>query len=75
MVSGHQGTFSLGLLATVGSLSVLLASLSILPAFLRVVQKTYRHQPAFQPYLSLGRWLHQAIRKKNHEKAALDLDH
>ncbi len=75
MVSGHQGTFSLGLLATVGSLSVLLASLSILPAFLRLVERTYRHQPAFQPYLSLGRWLHQVIRKKNHEKAALDLDH
>ena len=39
MVSGHQGTFSLGLLATVGSLSVLLASLSVLPAFLRLVDK------------------------------------
>ena len=37
MVSGHQGTFSLGLLATVGSLSVLLASLSVLPALLRLV--------------------------------------
>jgi hopanoid biosynthesis associated RND transporter like protein HpnN len=39
MVSGHQGTFSLGLLATVGSLCVLLASLSVLPAFLRLVGK------------------------------------
>lgn len=39
MVSGHQGTFSLGLLATVGSLSVLLASLSVLPAILRLVEK------------------------------------
>jgi hopanoid biosynthesis associated RND transporter like protein HpnN len=75
MVSGHQGTFSLGLLATVGSLSVLLASLSILPAFLRLVERTYPRQPASQPALSLGRWLHQLIRKKNHEKAALDLDH
>jgi hypothetical protein len=75
MVSGHQGTFSLGLLATVGSLSVLLASLSILPAFLRVVARTYRHEPAFQPYLSLGRWIHIITRKKDHEKAALDLDH
>jgi predicted RND superfamily exporter protein len=74
MVSGHQGTFSLGLLATVGSLSVLLASLSVLPAFLRVVKRTYR-QPTFQPYLNLGRWLYQVIRKRNHEKAALDLDH
>ena len=75
MVSGHQGTFSLGLLATVGSLSVLLASLSILPAFLRLGERTNRHQPAFQPYLSLGRWLPSTIRKKDHEKAALDLDH
>jgi hypothetical protein len=38
MVSGHQGVFSLGLLATVGSLSVLIASLSVLPAFLRVME-------------------------------------
>jgi hopanoid biosynthesis associated RND transporter like protein HpnN len=75
MVSGHQGTFSLGLLATVGSLSVLLASLSILPAFLRLVDNSPRRQPAFQPHLSLGRWLSRSIRKKNHEKAALDLDH
>ena len=75
MVSGHQGTFSLGLLATVGSLSVLVASLSILPAFLRVVANTYRREPAFRPYLSLGRWLHTLTRKKDHEKAALDLDH
>jgi len=75
MVSGHQGTFSLGLLATVGSLSVLLTSLSILPAFLRLVERTYRRQPAFQPYLSLGRWLRLVTRKKDHEKAALDLDH
>jgi hopanoid biosynthesis associated RND transporter like protein HpnN len=75
MVSAHQGTFSLGLLATVGSLSVLLASLSILPACLRLVERGHRRQPAFRPYLSLGRWLHQLIRKKSHEKAALDLDH
>ena len=75
MVSGHQGTFSLGLLATVGSLSVLLTSLSILPACLRLVENTYRRQPAFQPYFSLRWWLSLAIRKKDHEKAALDLDH
>jgi hypothetical protein len=74
MVSGHQGTFSLGLLATVGSLSVLLASLSILPAFLRSVESPYRRKPAFRPYLSLGQWLHHVTRKKDHEKAALDLD-
>jgi hypothetical protein len=41
MISGHQGTFSLGLLSTVGSLSVLLAALSILPALLRLVRKRY----------------------------------
>jgi hypothetical protein len=74
MVSGHQGTFSLGLLATVGSLSVLLASLSILPAFLRLVEHTYSREPALRPYFSLGWWLSAAIRKKAHEKAALDLD-
>ena len=74
MVSGHQGTFSLGLLATVGSLSVLLASLSILPAFLRLVENAYNRQPAFRPYFSLGWWLSAAIRKKAHEKAAMDLD-
>jgi predicted RND superfamily exporter protein len=74
MVSGHQGTFSLGLLATVGSLSVLLTSLSILPACLRLVERTYPRQGAFQPYLIFGRWLNHLIRKKNHEKAALDLD-
>jgi hypothetical protein len=49
MVSGHQGTFSLGLLATVGSLSVLLASLSVLPACLRLVK-----QPAPAPLAQLG---------------------
>ncbi len=36
MVSSHRGTFSLGLLAAVGSLCVLLASLVFLPAFLRL---------------------------------------
>jgi len=39
MVSGHQGVFSLGLLATVGSTNVLLAALSVLPAFLRLLEK------------------------------------
>jgi predicted RND superfamily exporter protein len=37
MISGHQGTFSLGLLSAVGSLSVLLAALSVFPALLRLV--------------------------------------
>jgi hopanoid biosynthesis associated RND transporter like protein HpnN len=72
MVSGHQGTFSLGLLATVGSLSVLLASLSILPAFLRLMERSYSSQTSVKPYLGLGRWLHNTIRKKNDEKTALD---
>jgi len=39
MISGHRGTFSLGLLSTLGSLSVLLAALSILPAFLRLLRE------------------------------------
>jgi len=41
MISGHQGTFSLGLLSTVGSLSVLLAALSVLPALLRLVRERH----------------------------------
>ncbi|MFA5110475.1 MAG: MMPL family transporter [Desulfobaccales bacterium] len=41
MISGHQGTFSLGLLSTVGSLSVLLAALSVLPALLRLLRDRY----------------------------------
>jgi hopanoid biosynthesis associated RND transporter like protein HpnN len=49
MVSGHQGTFSLGLLATVGSLSVLLASLSVLPAFLRLVESRAAAPGGLQP--------------------------
>jgi hypothetical protein len=39
MISGHRGTFSLGLLSTVGSLSVLLAALSVLPALLRLLRE------------------------------------
>jgi predicted RND superfamily exporter protein len=39
MVSGHRGTFSLGLLATLGSLSVLWASLRFLPVLLQLVGK------------------------------------
>jgi hopanoid biosynthesis associated RND transporter like protein HpnN len=73
MVSGHRGTFSLGLLATVGSLSVLLASLSILPAFLRLVERGYERQTSVKPYLGLGRWIHHyLLKKKPDEKTALD---
>ncbi|MFW6122942.1 MAG: MMPL family transporter [Thermodesulfobacteriota bacterium] len=58
MVSGHQGTFSLGLLATVGSLSVLLASLSVLPACLRLVEKQLAvPKPRLRPALTFKRWL------------------
>jgi hypothetical protein len=39
MVSGHQGTFSLGLLAAIGSLSIPLVALSVLPAILRLLGK------------------------------------
>ena len=75
MVSGHQGIFSLGLLATVGSLSVLVASLSILPAFIRVMERDYEpREPSFHPYLGMVRWFNHMVRKKNHEKIALDLD-
>jgi hypothetical protein len=73
MVSGHQGVFSLGLLATVGSLSVLLASLSFLPAFIRVVERDFEpREPSFLPYLRLGRWLNHMVRRKTDDKTALD---
>lgn len=45
MISGHQGTFSLGLLSTVGSLSVLVAAITVLPAFLRVLEKALMPAP------------------------------
>jgi uncharacterized protein len=51
MVSAHRGTFSLGLLATVGSLCVLLASLSVLPAFLHWMEKKLTPSP--NPFFSL----------------------
>ncbi len=75
MVSGHQGVFSLGLLATVGSLSVLLASLSFLPAFIRVLEREYEpREPSFHPSLGLVRWFNHMVRKKTDEKTAnLDL--
>ncbi|MGC2434368.1 MAG: MMPL family transporter [Desulfobaccales bacterium] len=73
MVSGHRGIFSLGLLATVGSLSVLVASLIILPAFLRLWEKGYEPgQPAVAHYLGLREWLHHYLRKESHEKTSLD---
>ena len=72
MVSGHRGTFSLGLLATVGSLSVLLTSLSVLPAVLRLVRQTYTpRRPAFHPTMGLGWWSHHFLRKDEHEKEVL----
>lgn len=49
MISGHQGTFSLGLLSTVGSLSVLLAALSILPALLRLVSTRHPEPYSLSP--------------------------
>jgi hopanoid biosynthesis associated RND transporter like protein HpnN len=53
MVSGDRGTFSLGLLATIGSLSVLLSSLSILPAFLNLMGRRL-HPSAVRFYSLLG---------------------
>ncbi len=72
MVSGHRGTFTLGLLATVGSLSVLLASLSILPAFLRLMERHLQGQRGFCPLPEWERWLNHLKRKKENEKSALD---
>lgn len=65
MVSGHQGTFSLGLLATVGSLSVLLASLSVLPAILRLAGKhVAAPQLHYRRALGLKRLLLLLVRKE-----------
>jgi len=73
MISGHQGVFSLGLLATVGSLSVLLASLTVLPAMLRLAEKKEsRRAPRFSPTMGLGWWGHHFPRKKQNEETALD---
>ncbi len=49
MISGHRGTFSLGLLSTVGSLSVLVAALSVLPAFLRLMGQARQPSPQACP--------------------------
>jgi hypothetical protein len=62
MVSGHRGVFSLGLLATVGSISVLLASLSVLPAFLRLLEKSgVKTASPLLDFQVVGRWLHQLL--------------
>jgi predicted RND superfamily exporter protein len=45
MISSHQGTFSLGLLATVGSLCVLWASLRLLPALLQILEPKIKPSP------------------------------
>jgi predicted RND superfamily exporter protein len=65
MVSSHPGVFSLGLLATVGSLSVLLASLSVLPALLHLMKKSYPGpEPEVHPILGLRRWIWHVVRKE-----------
>ncbi len=76
MVSGHQGTFSLGLLATVGSLSVS-GGLFEHPAGLPPAggKKLPVASPRSSLTSGLGRWLHHLMRKKTDEKTALDLDH
>lgn len=65
MISGHRGTFSLGLLSTVGSLSVLLAALSVLPAFLRLIERqSASPQPAAPTqFFALKRWLDQVLKR------------
>jgi hypothetical protein len=57
----------------VGSLSVLLASLSILPAFLRLMERDRAPQPYLSSKLSPVWWLNQMVRKKPDEKTAVDL--
>ncbi len=67
MISGHQGTFSLGLLSTVGSLSVLVAALSVLPALLRLLEnsRAAASQPAPKNPLKLRRWLDYMLNKES----------
>ncbi len=47
MISSHRGTFTLGLLATVGSLCVLWASLRVLPAILQTAEHKIKPPPTF----------------------------
>jgi len=65
MVSGHRGVFSLGLLAAVGSLSVLLAALTILPALLRVLEdQKARSTPFLKPLFGWEPWAYQTLKKR-----------
>jgi uncharacterized protein len=66
MISGHRGTFSLGLLSTVGSLSVLVAALSVLPALLRLLEnsRVAARQPNTQNFVALRRWLDQMLKRE-----------
>jgi uncharacterized protein len=65
MISGHRGVFTLGLLAALGALSVLVAALTVLPAFLRLwSERAGAVQPAFNHFQTLRRWLVQAINKQ-----------
>ncbi len=63
MISGHRGTFSLGLLSTVGSLSVLLAALSVLPALLRLLAGTQAESRTEPPPVGWKRWVEQLVKK------------
>jgi hypothetical protein len=67
MISGHRGTFSLGLLSTVGALSVLTAALSVLPALLRLLENrgAAAPQPAPQNFVALRRWLDQILNRES----------
>jgi predicted RND superfamily exporter protein len=67
MISGHQGTFSLGLLSTVGSLCVLVAALSVLPAFLRLLEnsRSPAPQPATQNFVAFRRWLDHMLNRES----------
>jgi len=57
----------------VGSLSVLVASLIILPAFLRLWEKDYEPKQLRLPhYLGLRQWLRHYLRKGSYEKTTLD---
>ena len=64
MISSHQGTFSLGLLATVGSLCVLWASLRLLPALLQMLEPKIKPSPTLFHALLVSPSLQQTSKER-----------
>jgi predicted RND superfamily exporter protein len=64
MISSHQGTFSLGILATVGSLCVLWASLRVLSAILQMVEHKIKPSPTLSYVLLASPSSQQASKER-----------